>query len=317
VSLGKPFDGLVSVPLRSEDYRLLRDLFCERFGLWFGTDYRFLLERRLRERLAVLRLESYAEYYQFLRYGVGAADEWDALADAITNHETYFFREMPQLRSLRDELLPIFVERNGAERRLRVWSAACSTGEEPYTLAMLILESGLFSGWDVRVFGSDVSKACVATARRGVYGGSSFRATDDAAKDAWFCSEPRSTASTDPSTDGNERLGVRPTVRALCHFGQMNLLDDERTVLVGACDMIVCRNVLIYFDQPSRKRVIDMFYERLVPGGVLLLGHAESLLNVTTAFELLHLNEDLVYRKPIVRTPPLVEPSSALPRNST
>ena len=95
-----------------------------------------------------------------------------------------------------------------------------------------------------------------------------------------------------------ELLGVAPAARALCHFGQMNLLDEERTHLVGRCDVIFCRNVLIYFDGPSRKRVIEMFHERLVNGGVLLLGHAESLLNVSTAFELLHLKEDLVYRKP-------------------
>ena len=98
-------------------------------------------------------------------------------------------------------------------------------------------------------------------------------------------------------------FGVEPRARALCHFGQMNLLDEERTQLVGRCDVIFCRNVVLYFDAPARRRVIDMFYERLMPGGYLFLGHSESLLNVSTAFELVHLSEDLVYRKPVFTMP--------------
>ena len=173
-----------------------------------------------------------------------------------------------------------------------MWSGGCSTGEEAYTIAMLVLESGLFEGWEVRVYGSDLSKKCIQVARRGVYGASSFRTTSEESKRAWFLPHAKQDAS------GADAFGVAPSVRGLCHFGQMNLLDEERTHLVGRCDVIFCRNVLIYFDGPSRKRVIEMFHERLVAGGVLLLGHAESLLNVSTAFELLHLNEDLVYRKP-------------------
>src|SRR5690606_33501251 len=193
-----------------------------------------------------------------------------------------------QLRAFRDEVLPMLADRARARRRLHLWSAGCSTGEEACTIAMLVLDSGLFEGWDVRVYGTDLSKRCIAAARRGVYGQASFRTTTDEAKERWFV----------PAGDG--LLGVAPAVRALCHFGQMNLLDEERTHLVGRCDVIFCRNVVIYFDAPARRHVIDMFYERLVPGGVLLLGHAESLLNVSTAFELLHLKEDLVYRKPHV-----------------
>jgi chemotaxis protein methyltransferase CheR len=158
---------------------------------------------------------------------------------------------------------------------------------------MLILESGLFEGWEVRVYGSDLSKKCIAAARRGVYGPTSFRTTTPEAKRAWFGLQSKHDAA------GGELYGVSAEARALCHFGQMNLLDEERTHLVGRCDVIFCRNVLIYFDGPRRKRVIEMFHERLVPGGVLLLGHAESLLNVSTAFELLHLKEDHVYRKPM------------------
>jgi chemotaxis protein methyltransferase CheR len=183
---------------------------------------------------------------------------------------------------------------------------------------MLMLESGLFDptqGWEVRVYGSDLSKKCIAAARRGVYGNASFRSTADEAKQKWFVPAPIPGASPhgtpnpppvrDPASHGLggsstvTTYGVAPNVRSLCHFTQMNLLDEERTQLVGRCDVIFCRNVVLYFDAAARRRVIEMFYDRLVPGGVLLLGHAESLLNVSTAFELLHLKEDLVYRKPI------------------
>jgi chemotaxis protein methyltransferase CheR len=180
-------------------------------------------------------------------------------------------------------------------RRLQVWSAGCSTGEEAYTIAMLVLSSGLFDGWEVRVYGSDLSKNCIKAARRGIYGATSLRSTSEEDKRRWFVHHK-------PEHEGErgaDLFGVSPAVRALCHFGQMNLLDEERTHLVGRCDVIFCRNVLIYFDGATRRRVIETFHERLVGGGVLLLGHAESLLNVSTAFELLHLKEDLVYRKPM------------------
>jgi chemotaxis protein methyltransferase CheR len=280
--------------LKADEYRLLRDLVSDRLGIWFGPESRISLERRLRERLSARGLSSYGDYYQLLKYSPLAAAEWDEASELLTTHETYFFREDYQLRAFKNELLPVLVERGRARKRLQVWSAGCSTGEEAYTIAMLILESGLFEAKDpadeleVRVYGSDLSKKCIAAARRGVYGPASFRTTPEEQKKKWFLPVP-----------GEEGMfGVEPRARALCHFGQMNLLDEERTHLVGRCDVIFCRNVVLYFDAPARRRVIEMFYERLVPGGVLLLGHAESLLNVSTAFELLHLKEDLVYRKP-------------------
>lgn len=294
----RPFGSSPGEPqLRADDYRLLRDLVSERLGIWFGPESRISLERRLRERLTARGLTSFADYHQLLRYSPVANEEWEEAAELLTTHETYFFREDYQLRAFKNELLPMLAARGRARRRLQIWSAGCSTGEEAYTIAILVLESGLFDGWEVRVYGSDLSKRCIAAARRGVYGPASFRATSPQALSRWFV--PRGPAGT-----REETWAVAPAVSAVCHFGQMNLLDEERTHLVGRCDVIFCRNVLLYFDAAMRRRVIDMFYERLVPGGVLLLGHAESLLNVSTAFELIHLQEDLVYGKPIAAAGP-------------
>jgi chemotaxis protein methyltransferase CheR len=245
------------------------------------------VERRLRERLAVHGLQSFSEYYQLLRFDERGRSELEEAVDLVTINETYFFREIYQLRAFQSEILPTFRSGANARERLSIWSAGCSTGEEVYTLAILVAESDLFGGWEIRVFGSDISRRCVAAARRGIYGASAFRAVGPEVKRAYF-------------TDRADGSHVMDRVRQSCHFGHLNLMDSERVRVVGRVDAVFCRNVLIYFDQRSRKKVIDMFYERLVPGGFLFLGHSESLLNVSTAFELVHLSEDLVYRKPLI-----------------
>jgi chemotaxis protein methyltransferase CheR len=278
--------GLADVVLKPEEYRLLRDLLSAKIGVHFPPEARFSLERRLRERLGALGLASFAEYYHYLRFHPLAMTEWEQAVELLTTNETYFFREDYQLRSFQNELLPAFAARAGNKRRLSIWSAGCSTGEEVYTIAILVLESGLFEGWDVRVYGCDLSRRCVAAARRALYGAAAFRAMPEGMKEAHF-------------VESRAGLAVSARVRAMCHFGQMNLLDEEKARLLGRADAIFCRNVLIYFDAHARKRVIEIFHERLNPGGVLLLGHSESLLNVSTAFELLHLKEDLVYKKPL------------------
>jgi chemotaxis protein methyltransferase CheR len=278
--------GPSEIPLKLEEFRLLRDLFATKIGVRFGPEARFTLERRLGERVFALKLSTFAEYYQYLRFHPMALAEWEEAVELLTTNETYFFREDYQLRSFKDELLPMLANSARGRRRLSLWSAGCSTGEEAYTIAILVHQSRLFEGWDVRVYGLDLSKRCVAAARKGVYGPASFRVTPDDVKGEYFVAKPDGVHVADP-------------IRAMCQFGQMNLLDEEKARLLGRADAIFCRNVLIYFDAHKRKRVIDIFHERLYSGGVLLLGHSESLLNVSTAFELLHLREDLVYRKPL------------------
>ncbi len=274
-----------AITMRPDEFRLLRDLIAARTGVHFGEEGRSQLERRLRERLLALGLSSFGEYGHYLRFNARAPAEWEEAMELVTTNETYLFREAYQLRAFRDEVLPGLAEGAKARRRLWLWSAGCSTGEEVYTIAILVAQSGLFEGWDVRVFGSDISKRCIAAARRGVYGAASFRVTPPEVRRAWFSEQ-----------DGAFHVADR--IRAMCHFGCMNLLDKERVAVLGRVDAVFCRNVLIYFDAHSRRKVIEMFHERLYPGGVLFLGHSESLLNVTTAFELLHLREDLAYRKP-------------------
>lgn len=272
--------------MSDEEFRLVRDLVNELCGIAFGDDAKFVVERRLRERLTALGLEDYTEYYRLLRFDVGGDAELERAIELLTTNETYFFREAYQLQAFEDEILPELAERNAVSKRLTIWSAGCSSGEEVYTIAMLIAQSQRFQGWEVRVFGSDISRRVLTQARRAVYREASFRAMP-----------PRFDRHFVETADGRT---VRPEIRAMCHFGQLNLLDHGRSAIVGTVDVIFCRNVLIYFDPTSRARVIRTFFDRLVAGGYLLLGHSESLLRSSTDFELVHLRSDMVYRRPLI-----------------
>lgn len=275
------------IPLSLERFRLLRDLINSRFGIFFTDDDRYLVESRLSERLIQLDLPSFDAYYHYLLYDPKGEEEIEKGAEILTTNETYFFREDYQLRAFEQEILPRLRESLARKRRLMIWSAGCSSGEEAYTIAMIVLDSGLFGGWDVRIFGSDISSRMLAKARRGIFGPSAFRAISPELRERHF-------------TEVAEGLRVNDDVRSLCHFGRLNLLDEEKIVFVGRADVVFCRNVLIYFDKRSKTRGISILYDRLNEGGYLLLGHTESLLNLSTAFELVHLKEDLVYRRPEV-----------------
>jgi len=272
--------------LGTEEFRLLRDLIYEHAGLHYDDDAMFLFERRLVDRVEALGLDDFYTYYKYLRFDPRGPGELEEAIERLTTKETYFFRQEYQLRAFRDQLLPELAQTNAARKRLGIWSAGCATGEEAYTIAILLLESGLFRNWDVKVVGSDICRGSVAAARRGIYREAAFRTTQHEIRTQYFANV-------------GEGAEVAPELKKICHFGQLNLMDGARALMVGQVDVIFCRNVLIYFDMKSRRRVIDGFYERLVPGGYLLLGHSESLLNVSTAFELVHLREDLVYRKPL------------------
>src|SRR5262249_11515371 len=193
------------VRMRPDEFRLLRDLVNGHAGIYFGDDALPVLERRLRERLGALGIKSFSEYYQFLRFSSMSTAELDEALDLLTTNETYFFREDYQLRAFKDEVLPQLATEGATRKRLTVWSAGCSTGEEVYTLAILIAESGLFDDWEARVYGSDISRRCVAAARRGIYGASAFRAVGPDIKRTFFADK----------ADGSH---VIDRIRQLCHF---------------------------------------------------------------------------------------------------
>lgn len=288
-------DSAPESSMTPEEFRLIRDLVKERSGLYFGEDTRYVFERRVRERSAALGQATFLDYYRHLRADPKGEAELQELYDLLATKETYFFREEYQLAAFREEVLPVLLQEGGSRKRLGVWSAGCSTGEEAYSIAIVLVESGMFDGWSLRVQGTDLSRRCLAAARKGIYSETSFRATSDERKRRFF-------------VEREDGMHVSEMLRGLCHFGLMNLVHMQRSPSFMQLDVVFCKNVLIYFDPESRKRVLDGIFDRLRPGGYLLLGHSESLLNETTRFDVVHLRGDVVYRKPNTRSSPPYPP---------
>jgi chemotaxis protein methyltransferase CheR len=210
--------------IKPEEFRLLRDFVNDFCGIRFPDDMQFTMERKLRERLQSLEINDFAEYYHYLRYHPDARAEIERAVDVLTTNETYLFREEYQLRAFQQEVLPLLHERGRKQRRLSIWSAGCSTGEEVYTLAILIRESRLFEGWDVRVIGNDISRRVLQVARRATYGNSSFRSMPQNYQE-YFVESP-------------EGRTVRADIRAMCNFAHLNLLDAARYSVIGTVDAV-------------------------------------------------------------------------------
>ena len=273
-------------PLPDDVFRLLRDFIHDYCGIYFDDGSKFLLERRLNRRLEQHQLKTFEEYYHYLRYDRRREEELVVLIDNLTTNETYFFRESAQLAAFSGEILPELREHKAGRRSLRIWSAGCSTGEEPYTIAILLLESGdWWRDWQVEIMGSDINQRVLHTARKGVYKKGSHRATPPEMLRKYFIDE------------GKGDYRILDSVRELVSFSCVNLLDPYKTSLIRDIDVIFCRNVIIYFDREAKKKVIESFHEKLREGGFLLLGHSESLINISSAFTLRTLKNDMVYQK--------------------
>jgi chemotaxis protein methyltransferase CheR len=280
------FGDTPALAMSEEEFALLSELVHQFCGIRFREDMRYILQRRLEPRVRALGLSDFTAYRRYLLFDPSRKIELEAAVEALTTNETYFFREQHQLEAFSKEILPILARDRWRTRRLRIWSAGCSTGEEPYTVSMLLRDSRLFEGWDVEIFGSDISRRVLGRARTGIYPASALRSTPRAVIESNFIAV-------------DDHFRVRDEVRAPVSFGHLNLLDGELLALISRFDVIFCRNVMIYFDAPARKRVLRSFYEKLWDGGFLLLGHSESLINVTADFEVVSLENDVVYRKPM------------------
>ena len=276
-----------NIEMKEEEFRLLRDFIHDRFGLYFADNQRGSLRARLAGRVAALDLASFEDYFHYLRFGPDHAAELDRIAGYLTNNETYFYREKAQLEVFADAVLRSVKEgktRTG-DRTLRILSAGCSSGEEAYTLAMIVYDSGqFFWSWDVRVTGLDVDTAALEKARRATYHRNSFRSIPPALVDRHFVKDAAG-------------LTVKDPIRKLVSFRQGNLVDPEAYAGLAPLDAIFCRNVLIYFSDAMIRRVAALFHGALAPGGHLFLGHAESLSRITDRFVPVRFQGAMAYRK--------------------
>jgi chemotaxis protein methyltransferase CheR len=271
--------------LDEETFEKLRWRITDASGIYVLADdnSRFVLERRLLPRLRVRGLTSFSDYESAID-----EKELEAVLDLVAVHETYFFREKRQLEKFSEELLPGIAS---SSRPLRIWSAGCSTGEEAYTIAMLLAEQQLLSDARVKLIASDLSRRVVESGVRAIFGESSFRTTDDYYKKKYF------------SEAGRGLWQASDLLRASVRFEQSNLISLSKNSHRNASspgeayDVIYCRNVLMYFDEAAAKRTLAAFHRLLKRGGYLLLGHAESLLPLGTAFEAVQVGRELVHRK--------------------
>jgi chemotaxis protein methyltransferase CheR len=275
-------------------FRQIRDLVYKASGIFQLEEKLYLMADGCSRRMKHLGLRSHHEYWNLLTAHSGRDAELRQLLNELTIGETCLFRSRPQLDALRKVILPELVAEKikQATKRLRIWSAGCSTGEESYTLAMNMLEEteGLLKGWTVEILATDLNDRSLETAKAGIYGDYALRSTSEYFKHKYF------------SPVDEKKLQVRPEVKKLVTFSRLNLRDDSRMLFMKGMDLVFCCNVLIYFDGPSKSKVIDHFFNNLNFGGYFFLGASESLMKLNDQFHLIHFPGVIAYWKPSPRS---------------
>lgn len=289
--------------LSETEFEAVRSYLHREAGLVFDGSRRAALSTVLADRMASAGLPDVATYLAELTGPDGGAER-QRLLDGVTVQETHFFRNAPQVEALRRRVLPELLRRTaGRQRPLTIWSAGCSTGEEPYTLAMLLLElSPVLAARAVRIVGTDVSAEALRSAARATYAGRTLDAVPPLVADRWLEPGPGSTRA------------VRDQVRRLVELRLHNLVTDPPPFGPGEVDLVVCRNVTIYFDRDVTARLVGSFHDVLAEGGYLLLGHSETLWQVSDAFELVPVGDAYLYRRGHDARTPAGRPRRGLPR---
>ena len=262
-------------PFTDTDFDCIRTLVNQHTGIVLSNAKRDLVYSRLTKRLRQLRLDSFQAYCRVLQ--TGDPGELEQLVNAITTNLTMFFREAHHFDALATTLLPALMHRKTRPRRLRIWSAGCSTGEEPYSIAMVcktVLPD--MEAWDVKILATDIDSHVLATAQRGVYSTERVQGLSPAHLQRWF-SKGRGV--------NTGLVRVVPALQELITFRQLNLIHSWP--MRGPFDIIFCRNVVIYFDKATQRQLFERFADLLDPHGYLCVGHSESLFQITDRFELL------------------------------
>ena len=254
--------------ISARDYSRLRTLIYEEAGIALGSERKTMLEVRIKRRLKELGIRSYGEYCDFLFSQPGMRQELHHLIDVVTTNKTDFFREPRHFEFLTAKALPAMMSLSGNRRTWTIWSAGCSTGEEPYTLAMVLSEYGQANpGFAFRILATDVSTTVLEKAALGVYAGEAVRPVPAALRAKYLM------RGRDRSSD---RVRIVPELRRLIEFRRLNFMEADYGV-AEMVDAIFCRNVIIYFDRPTQQRILSKLTHSLVPGGYLFVGHAETL----------------------------------------
>jgi chemotaxis protein methyltransferase CheR len=268
---------------RPVELDLFRSLLSSRSGIDFNRHGDAFLENRLRRRMTEAGARTLFEYYRMVTTQTGGS-ELQKLIDAVAIHETAFFRNAPQFRTLESVAFPDRVRRRlvAAQRRVSVWSAGCSTGQEPYSIAMSFYDSVVLPDtWDLQVLATDISTHAIRTARRGHYSSVQVEGVPSERLKEYF-------------DRGPDYYSVRQWVRRRVEFAAGNIFDGAPR---RDLDMIFCRNLMIYLDEARQRRLVALFADALAAGGYLFLGHAESLTGLSAAFRMVSVGQGIAYQK--------------------
>lgn len=273
--------------LTADEFNRTAELIYIRTGMRFEEKKNYFLSKRVMQRIQELNVKSFSEYMRLLKYGDDNRTEFQNLINLCTTNETYFFRDFPQLTSFAEHALKEVCTRKVKEgnNTLRIWSAGCSTGEESYTLAIILSEIlHNTENWSIQIVASDVDQNVLAKAKTGIYSNTRMNEVPNEYLEKYFISK-------------GDKLIISHKIKSMITFEHLNLLDKSKMRNKRGFDFIFCRNVLIYFDDISRKKVVDDFYMALEAGGYVFLGSSESLSRITAAFTLKKAGSHLLYYK--------------------
>lgn len=270
------------------EFEVLTGFIYRKTGIRLESQKLYFLSTRINKRIEILKVESVSEYISILRFGDPEGSEFQNLVNLLTVNETYFFRDFPQLQAFAEQSLDEVIKRKIAagERRLKIWSAPCSSGEEPYTLAIILhamLEN--INAWDVEIIASDIDQNILSKARSAIYDERRLREVPPEYLTLFF----------DRQVDNQYK--VKSEIRQMVKFEHVNLSESNDIRNKVGFDFIFCRNLLIYFDDISRKKLVDQFYIALNPGGYIFLGASESVSRISTAFRVKRKGGYFVYYK--------------------
>ncbi len=263
--------------LTEEEFKKFSQLIYEESGIFLKETKLTLLSNRLRKRLQKLKLGEFSEYYNYLQKlsGENKRQEYEELIDVVSTNETYFFRNERHFDAFQNHCLPDIAAKKG-RKKLRIWSAACSTGEEPYTIAICIKEKmNLFYGWDIKIIATDIAPTVLDFARIGEYSGRRIEKVPRPLLEKYF---------TKKSSD-SEVLVINKDVKSLVDFSYLNFFKSPFPTDI---DIVFCRNVMIYFDKLHQKKLIAEFFKIINSGGYLFIGHSETLHSIS---------DDFIYKK--------------------
>lgn len=271
-----------SFRLSADELQRTTELIYRLTGMIFGENKRYYIERRVAARMAKTGASDVRAYLSL----AGGGSEAEQLINAFTVNETYFYREEHQLAALSNSILPEVVRKRRPGDLVRIWSMPCSTGEEPYSIAIWLLENWpLVDAYNVEIVGSDIDTAAIDAARVGQFNARSLAKLPDRIRETYFEAEHRN------------RRKIISDLRESVRFTAANLIDSAQMATLGRFDVVLCRNLLIYFDDVSRAAAAENIHACLNPGGFLCLGHSESMARISDKFTLARLTDAMVYRK--------------------